>query len=157
MRFIKIKSLATLNGHLVDYPTPVVGYFSSFGSLSGLCLVIQIVTGILLTAHYTPHVYFAFSSVEHIIRDVNDGWLFRYYHSNGASIFFLCIYLHINHNIGSEADDLLWLSGLVLYLLVIATAFIGYILPWGQISFWGATVITNLFAAIPIVGNDTIQ
>lgn len=107
MRFIKIKSFATLNAHLVDYPTPAVGYFSSFGSLSGLCLVIQIITGILLTAHYTPHISLAFGSVEHIIRDVNDGWLFRYYHSNGASIFFMCVYLHIAHNIESEADDLL--------------------------------------------------
>lgn len=157
MRFIKIKSIAIWNSHLIDYPSPVVGYFSSFGSLSGLCLVIQLVTGVLLTAHYTPQVSFAFSSVEHIIRDVNDGWLFRYYHSNGASIFFLCIYLHINHNISSEADDLIWLSGLALYLAVIATAFIGYILPWGQISFWGATVITNLFAAIPVVGAEIAQ
>jgi ubiquinol-cytochrome c reductase cytochrome b subunit len=91
--------------------------------------VIQILTGILLTAHYTPHVTFAFSSVEHIMRDVNDGWLFRYFHSNGASFFFLCIYLHINHNFSSEADDLLWMSGIALYLAIMATAFMGYILP----------------------------
>jgi len=157
MRFIKMKSFAILNSHLIDYPTPIVGYISSFGSLSGLCLVIQILTGVLLTAHYTPHVTFAFSSVEHIMRDVNDGWLFRYFHSNGASFFFLCIYLHINHNFSSEADDLLWMSGIALYLAVIATAFMGYILPWGQMSFWGATVITNLFAAIPVVGTDIAQ
>lgn len=157
MRFIRIKTFSALNSHLIDYPTPVVGYISSFGSLSGLCLVIQIVTGVLLVAHYTPHVLIAFSSVEHIIRDVNDGWLFRYYHSNGASIFFICVYMHINQNTGSEADDLLWASGLAIYLALIATAFIGYILPWGQMSFWGATVITNLFAAIPLVGTDIAQ
>nr|YP_009118065.1 apocytochrome b [Paracercomonas marina]AJF22835.1 apocytochrome b [Paracercomonas marina] len=157
MRFIRMKSLSVINAHLIDYPTPVVGYMSSFGSLSGLCLVIQIVTGILLVAHYTPHVTLAFTSVEHIMRDVNDGWLFRYYHSNGASIFFLCVYLHINQNFSSDADDLLWLSGLALYLAIMAAAFMGYILPWGQMSFWGATVITNLFAAIPMVGQDIAQ
>jgi ubiquinol-cytochrome c reductase cytochrome b subunit len=157
MRFIKIKSISIFNNHLIDYPTPIVGYLSSFGSLSGLCLVIQIMTGILLTAHYTPHVTLAFVSLEHIIRDVNDGWLFRYYHINGASIFFICIYLHIYINFSSEGDDLLWLSGILLYLLLIITAFIGYILPWGQISFWGATVITNLFAAIPYIGTDIAQ
>ena len=102
-----MKTLATINGHLIDYPTPTVGYFSSFGSLSGLCLLVQIVTGVLLVAHYTPHVSFAFNSIEHIMRDVNEGWLFRYYHSNGASIFFVCVYLHINNNFSSEADDML--------------------------------------------------
>jgi len=152
MRFLRIKAVSILNNHLIDYPTPVVGYISSFGSLSGICLVIQIITGVLLTAHYTPHIDYAFISVEHIMRDVNDGWLLRYYHSNGASIFFFCLYIHIYNNLSSEADDLLWLSGFILYLLVIATAFIGYILPWGQISYWGATVITNLFAAIPFIG-----
>lgn len=157
MRFIRMKTLSVLNSHLVDYPTPTVGYFSSFGSLSGLCLLVQLITGVLLTAHYTPHVSLAFASIEHIMRDVNDGWLFRYFHSNGASIFFLCIYLHINNNLSSEADDLLWVSGLGLYLAVMATAFMGYILPWGQMSFWGATVITNLFAAIPVIGSDIAQ
>jgi ubiquinol-cytochrome c reductase cytochrome b/c1 subunit len=157
MRFIRIKAISILNAHLIDYPTPATGYISTFGSLSGLCLVIQIITGVLLTAHYTPHVLYAFISVEHIMRDVNDGWLFRYYHSNGASLFFLCVYLHIYNNLSSEADDLLWLSGLALYLALIATAFMGYILPWGQMSFWGATVITNLFAAIPYIGTDIAQ
>ena len=98
MRFIKIKSLSIFNSHLIDYPTPIVGYISSFGSLSGLCLVIQIITGVLLAAHYTPHTVFAFISIEHIIRNVNDGWIFRYYHSNGASIFFICVYIHIYNN-----------------------------------------------------------
>jgi len=107
MRFIKMKTFAVINSHLIDYPTPTVGYISSFGSLSGLCLVVQILTGVLLTAHYTPHVLMAFSSIEHIMRDVNEGWLFRYYHSNGASIFFLCLYLHIQNNLSSEADDIL--------------------------------------------------
>lgn len=157
MRFINMKSVSFINGHLIDYPTPIVGYFSSFGSLSGLCLVIQILTGILLTAHYTPHVLIAFTSVEHIMRDVNDGWLFRYYHSNGASIFFLCVYIHINNNSNAESEDLLWMSGLGLYLAIMATAFMGYMLPWGQMSFWGATVITNLFAAIPLIGSDIAQ
>src|SRR5258708_13224231 len=156
MRFVKIKGFSLLTSYLIDYPTPIVGYLSSFGSLSGLCLMIQIITGVLLTAHYTPHILFAFNSIEHIIRNVNEGWIFRYYHSNGASIFFLCIYLHIYNNYSSEADDLLWLSGLLLYGLIIATAFIGYILPWGQISFWGATVITNLFAAIPYFGESIV-
>ena len=108
MRFIQIKSMSALNAQLIDCPTPVAGYMSTFGSLSGLCLVIQIVTGILLTAHYTQHVLHAFTSLEHIIRDVNDGWVFRYYHSNGASIFFLCVYLHIYNNLDAEADDVLW-------------------------------------------------
>jgi len=130
---------------------------SSFGSLSGLCLVIQIITGILLAAHYTPHTTLAFSSVEHIMRDVNDGWILRYYHSNGASMFLLCVYLHVYQNLSSEADDLMWISGIALYLLIMATAFMGYMLPWGQMSFWGATVITNLFASIPVVGTDIAQ
>jgi ubiquinol-cytochrome c reductase cytochrome b/c1 subunit len=157
LRFVRIKGISLINSHLIDYPTPIVGYLSSFGSLSGLCLVIQLITGILLAAHYTPHISFAFNSIEHIIRNVNDGWLFRYYHSNGASVFFVCVYIHIYNNYSTEADDLLWLSGAILYLLIIATAFIGYILPWGQISFWGATVITNLFAAIPAIGPDIAQ
>lgn len=155
MRFLNIKTVAGIHAHLIDYPSPVVGYISTFGSLSGICLVIQLLTGILLVAHYTPHITKAFLSIEHIIRDVNDGQIFRYYHSNGASLFFLCLYIHINNNDDeSIASDIIQLSGGILYLLVIATAFIGYILPWGQISFQGATVITNLFAAIPYVGID---
>jgi quinol-cytochrome oxidoreductase complex cytochrome b subunit len=157
MRFLNMKSFSVINGQIIDYPTPVVGYMSSLGSLSGLCLVIQILTGVLLTAHYTPQVALAFTSVEHIMRDVNDGWLFRYYHSNGASIFFLCIYLHIDNNSEAEAEDMLWISGLALYLAIMATAFMGYMLPWGQMSFWGATVITNLFAALPMIGGDIAQ
>ena len=129
MRFLHVKSISFLHGHLVDYPTPVVGYLSSFGSLAGLCLLIQIFTGVLLAAHYTPHTLLAFISIEHIMRDVNDGWLVRYYHSNGASIFFLCIYLHIYHNYSTRADSILWYSGMVIYILVMSAAFMGYIIP----------------------------
>lgn len=158
MRFLHFKMLATIHDQLIDYPTPVVGYLSSFGSLAGICLVIQLLTGILLVAHYTPHTFFAFASVEHIMRDVNDGWLLRYIHSNGASIFFLIVYIHILKNINSsEPDALLWYSGVIIYFLLTAAAFMGYVLPWGQMSFWGATVITNLFAAIPVVGVDVAQ
>ncbi len=158
MRFLHFKMLATIHDQLIDYPTPVVGYLSSFGSLAGICLVIQLLTGILLVAHYTPHTIFAFASVEHIMRDVNDGWLLRYIHSNGASIFFLIVYIHILKNINSaEPDALLWYSGVIIYFLITAAAFMGYVLPWGQMSFWGATVITNLFAAIPVVGVDVAQ
>jgi quinol-cytochrome oxidoreductase complex cytochrome b subunit len=152
MRLIRIKSIAIINAHLNDYPTPIVGYLSSFGSLSGVSLVLQIITGILLASHYNANISLAFLSLEHIIRDVNDGWLFRYMHSNGASIFFFCLYLHIYNNFYSEAEDLVWLSGVALYLLAIVTAFVGYTLPWGQISYWGATVITNIFTSIPVVG-----
>lgn len=158
MRFLHLKMLSTLHDQLIDYPTPVVGYLASFGSLAGICLVIQLLTGILLVAHYTPHTLYAFSSVEHIMRDVNDGWLLRYIHSNGASIFFLIVYIHILKNINSaEPDYLLWYSGVIIYFLLTAAAFMGYVLPWGQMSFWGATVITNLFAAIPVVGVDIAQ
>jgi ubiquinol-cytochrome c reductase cytochrome b subunit len=157
MRSIKIQGLSVLFNHIFEYPTPIVGYISSFGSLAGVCLVIQIITGLFLAIHYSSHISIAFISVEHIIRDVNDGWLFRYYHSNGASIFFFCMYAHIYVNISSEAEDIVWLSGVLLYVLAIATAFIGYTLPWGQISYWGATVITNLFAAIPVIGTAIAQ
>jgi quinol-cytochrome oxidoreductase complex cytochrome b subunit len=158
MRFLHIKMISTIHDQLIDYPTPVVGFLSSFGSLAGICLTIQLITGVLLVAHYTPHVVYAFSSVEHIMRDVNDGWLLRYIHSNGASIFFLIVYIHIlkNSNL-TEPDILLWYSGALIYIIIMATAFMGYVLPWGQMSFWGATVITNLFAAIPVVGVDIAQ
>jgi ubiquinol-cytochrome c reductase cytochrome b subunit len=106
MRLLKLKNISIVNSHLFDYPTPLVSITSSFGFLSGVCLIIQIFTGIFLAAHYSPHISLAFLSVEHIIRDVNDGWLFRYYHSNGASIFFICLYIHIYINFSSEADDL---------------------------------------------------
>ena len=144
----------------VDYPTPKnLNYWWTFGGILTVILVVQILTGIVLAMHYVPHVDHAFASVERIMRDVNYGWLLRYVHSNGASMFFLATYIHIFRGIyyGSykEPREMIWLLGCILFFLLIATAFMGYVLPWGQMSFWGATVITNLFSAIPLVG-DTI-
>lgn len=137
-----------------------LNYMWNFGSLAGLCLVIQIVTGIVLAMHYTPHAAMAFNSVEHIMRDVNYGWLMRYMHANGASMFFIVVYLHIFRGLyyGSykAPRELLWMLGLVILLLMMATAFMGYVLPWGQMSFWGATVITNLFSALPVIGEPIV-
>ena len=141
-----------------EYPTPKnLNYWWNFGSLAGITLVIMIVTGIVLAMHYTPHVDYAFQSVERIMRDVNYGWLIRYVHANGASFFFIVVYIHIFRGLyyGSykAPRELLWILGVVILLLMMATAFMGYVLPWGQMSFWGATVITNLFSVIPIVGD----
>jgi ubiquinol-cytochrome c reductase cytochrome b subunit len=152
--------LSVLNEHIIDYPSPSnLNYFWSFGSLAGICLVLQIATGIFLAMHYTPHIDLAFLSVEHIMRDVEGGWLLRYMHANGASMFFIVVYLHMFRGLyyGSYASprELLWCIGVIILLLMIITAFIGYVLPWGQMSFWGATVITSLASAIPVVG-DTI-
>lgn len=160
LSIVKQPLLSTINDHLIDYPTPSnLNYFWSFGSLAGLCLMIQIATGIFLAMHYTPHVDLAFLSVEHIMRDVEGGWLLRYTHANGASMFFLVVYLHIFRNLYyssySSPRELVWCLGVIILLLMIITAFIGYVLPWGQMSFWGATVITSLASAIPVVG-DTI-
>ena len=143
----------------VDFPTPKnLNYWYTFGGILAVCLVIQIITGIILAMHYTPHVDMAFDSVEHIMRDVNYGWLMRYVHANGASMFFLAVYLHMFRGLyyGSykEPRELLWMLGVVIFLLMMATAFMGYVLPWGQMSYWGATVITNLFSAIPLVGES---
>jgi len=130
--------------------------FWSIGSLALVCLVIQIVTGIFLAMHYTPHIEYAFESVEHIMRDVNHGWLMRYIHANGASMFFIVTYVHMFKNLyyGSfvAPRHWLWISGVFIFLLMMGTAFFGYVLPWGQMSFWGATVITNLFGALPLIG-----
>lgn len=150
------------NGHIVDYPTPLnLTYAWSFGSCAGICLVIQIVSGIFLAMHYTPHINLAFASVEHIMRDVNYGWLLRYLHANGASMFFIVTYLHIGRGLyyGSYVYPrcTLWVSGVFIFLIMMATAFMGYVLPWGQMSFWGATVITNLFSAVPYVGGSVVQ
>ena len=160
-RWNKDSVLALLNSHIIDYPTPTnLSYLWSFGSTAGLCLVIQIISGIFLAMHYTPHVDLAFSSVEHIMRDVNNGWLVRYLHANGASMFFIVVYSHIFRGLyyGSYMSprELLWCSGVVIFILMMATAFMGYVLPWGQMSFWGATVITNLFGAIPLVGDSIV-
>jgi quinol-cytochrome oxidoreductase complex cytochrome b subunit len=154
--------LTILNNHLVDYPSPSnISYYWSFGSLSGFLLVIQLVTGIFLAMHYTPHVDMAFNSVEHIMRDVNYGWLMRYLHANGASFFFIMVYAHMMRGLyyGSYAQprSLLWCSGVILFILMMATGFIGYVLPFGQMSRWGATVITNLMSAIPFVGESIVE
>jgi quinol-cytochrome oxidoreductase complex cytochrome b subunit len=147
--------------HLVgtQYPTPRnLNYWWNFGSLAGIALVLQIMTGIVLAMHYTPHVDYAFASVEHIMRDVNYGWLLRYAHANGGAFFFIVVYIHIFRGLyyGSYKTprELLWMLGVVILLLMMATAFMGYVLPWGQMSFWAATVITNLFSAIPIFGDS---
>jgi ubiquinol-cytochrome c reductase cytochrome b subunit len=144
----------------LDFPTPKnLNYWYTFGGILSVMLVVQIITGIVLAMHYTPHVDMAFNSVEHIMRDVNYGWLIRYLHANGASMFFLAVYIHIFRGLyyGSykEPREVLWMIGVLILIVMMATAFMGYVLPWGQMSFWGAKVITNLFSAIPLVG-DTI-
>ena len=162
VRWNKDYILSILDNHIIDYPTPInITYAWSFGALAGICLVVQIVTGIFLAMHYTPHIDLAFSSVEHIMRDVNNGWLIRYMHANGASMFFIVVYSHIFRGLyyGSYMTprELLWCSGVLIFLLMMATAFLGYVLPWGQMSFWGATVITNLFSAIPFAGPAIVE
>ncbi len=143
----------------VGYPTPKnLNYWWTFGAILSFMLIAQIITGIVLTMHYTPEATMAFASVEKIMRDVNWGWMLRYAHSNGASMFFLAVYIHILRGIyyGSykAPREVLWILGVIIFLLMMATGFMGYVLPWGQMSFWGATVITNLFSAIPLVGDD---
>ena len=150
-----------LNHELTEYPTPKnLNYMWNFGSLAGITLVIMIITGIVLSMHYTAHVDYAFDSVERIMRDVNHGWLIRYIHMNGASFFFIVTYIHIFRGLyyGSykAPRELLWILGVLILLLMMATAFMGYVLPWGQMSFWGATVITNLFSAIPLIGESIV-
>jgi len=149
------------NQHIVDYPTPVnLNYLWNFGFLSAMCLIVQIVTGILLAMNYTPHVDLAMASVEHIMRDVDYGWLVRYCHANGASMFFIVVYIHIARGLyyGSYMTprELPWCVGVVIFILMMATAFMGYVLPWGQMSFWGATVITNLFSVVPVYGTQIV-
>nr|ARH53959.1 cytochrome b [Nacerdes carniolica] len=149
-----------INNSLIDLPTPSnISTFWNFGSLLGLCLMIQILTGIFLAMHYCPNVEMAFNSVIHINRDVNYGWLIRTLHANGASFFFICIYTHIGRGIYYSSYKLMhtWMIGVVIFFLVMATAFLGYVLPWGQMSFWGATVITNLLSAIPYLGTSIVQ
>ena len=158
----RLPIFSTLQHTLVDYPTPKnLNYWWNFGSLAGIFLMIQIITGIVLAMHYTPSVEGAFASIEHIMRDVNYGWLIRYIHMNGASFFFIVVYIHIFRGLyyGSYKSprEVLWWLGLIILLLMMATAFMGYVLPWGQMSFWGATVITNLFSAVPIVGTTVVE
>uniref|UniRef100_H9ZKN6 Cytochrome b n=3 Tax=Telestes TaxID=103461 RepID=H9ZKN6_9TELE len=148
------------NDALVDLPTPSnISVMWNFGSLLGLCLITQILTGLFLAMHYTSDISTAFSSVTHICRDVNYGWLIRSLHANGASFFFICLYMHIARGLyyGSYLYKETWNIGVMLFLLVMMTAFVGYVLPWGQMSFWGATVITNLLSAVPYMGDTLVQ
>nr|URX54472.1 cytochrome b [Glyptotermes sp. 17 AB-2022a] len=148
------------NGALVDLPTPTnISTWWNFGSLLGTCLGIQIVTGLFLAMHYCADIEMAFSSVAHICRDVNYGWILRTLHANGASMFFICIYMHIGRNIYYGSYKLMhtWSIGVLIFFATMATAFLGYVLPWGQMSFWGATVITNLLSAVPYMGTELVQ
>jgi ubiquinol-cytochrome c reductase cytochrome b subunit len=163
MRILKSNSLLKMvNSYVIDSPQPSnISYLWNFGSLLAVCLIIQIVTGVTLGMHYTPSVLEAFDSVEHIMRDVNNGWLIRYLHSNTASAFFFIVYLHIGRGLyyGSykAPRTLVWIIGTVIFILMMATAFLGYVLPYGQMSLWGATVITNLMSAIPWIGQDIVE
>ena len=163
MRILKTHPLLKMvNSYLIDSPQPSnISYLWNFGSLLAVCLVIQIVTGVTLGMHYTPNALEAFDSVEHIMRDVNNGWLIRYLHSNTASAFFFIVYLHIGRGLyyGSykAPRTLTWTLGTVIFILMMATAFLGYVLPYGQMSLWGATVITNLMSAIPWIGQDIVE
>jgi ubiquinol-cytochrome c reductase cytochrome b subunit len=163
MRIFKSHPLLRLvNSYIIDSPQPSnISYLWNFGSLLAFCLIIQIITGVTLAMHYNPSVLEAFNSVEHIMRDVNNGWLIRYLHSNTASAFFFIVYLHIGRGLyyGSyrAPRTLVWTIGTITFILMIATAFLGYVLPYGQMSLWGATVITNLMSAIPWVGQDIVE
>jgi len=163
MRIFKSHPLLRLvNSYVIDSPTPSnLSYLWNFGSLLALCLIIQIVTGVTLAMHYTPSVAEAFNSVEHIMRDVNNGWLIRYLHANTASAFFFLVYLHVGRGLyyGSykAPRTLTWIIGSIILIVMMATAFLGYVLPYGQMSLWGATVITNLMSAIPWIGQDIVE
>jgi len=151
--------LLTLRNHLTEYPTPKnLNYWWTFGAILTFCLMAQIITGIILAMHYVANSGLAFESVEHIMRDVNYGWLIRYFHANGSSMFFLAVYIHIFRSLyyGSHKSprELIWVIGMIIYFLMMMTAFMGYVLPWGQMSFWAATVITNLFSAVPFIGDS---
>nr|YP_001122873.2 cytochrome b [Macrochelys temminckii] len=149
-----------INNSFIDLPSPSnISAWWNFGSLLGTCLIMQTITGIFLAMHYSPDISMAFSSITHITRDVQYGWLIRNMHANGASLFFICIYLHIGRGLyyGSYLYKETWNTGVILLLLTMATAFMGYVLPWGQMSFWGATVITNLLSAIPYIGSTLVQ
>ena len=157
----RLPIISLMEGQFVSFPTPKnLNYWWTFGMILSVMLVIQLVTGIVLVMHFTPHEALAFDSIEHIMRDVNYGWLIRYLHSNGAAFFFLAVYIHIFRGLyyGSYKSprEILWILGVIIYLLMMATGFMGYVLPWGQMSFWAATVITNLFSAIPWVGKSIV-
>nr|YP_010238868.1 cytochrome b [Anoplophora horsfieldi]QTE20917.1 cytochrome b [Anoplophora horsfieldi] len=152
--------LKIINGSLIDLPSPSnISTLWNFGSLLGLCLMIQIITGLFLAMHYCPNIELAFSSVAHICRNVNYGWLIRTLHANGASFFFICLYIHIGRGMYYSSYNLIetWMIGVTMFFFIMGTAFLGYVLPWGQMSFWGATVITNLLSAIPYLGTTIVQ
>ena len=157
----RLPIVGLVHSSFVAYPTPRnLNYWWTFGGILSAMLAVQLITGIVLVMHYTPHTSLAFSSVEAIMRDVNWGWLLRYMHANGASMFFIAVYIHMFRGFyyGSYKDprEVLWILGVLIFLLMMATAFMGYVLPWGQMSFWGATVITNLFSALPFVGDPIV-
>nr|AKA19763.1 cytochrome b [Myotis flavus] len=152
--------LKIINSSFIDLPAPSnISSWWNFGSLLGICLALQILTGLFLAMHYTPDTATAFNSITYICRDVNYGWILRYLHANGASMFFICLYLHVGRGLyyGSYMYTETWNIGILLLFAVMATAFMGYVLPWGQMSFWGATVITNLLSAIPYIGTDLVE
>nr|ATN23515.1 cytochrome b [Monolepta sp. EMHAU-15070824] len=152
--------LKIINNSLIIFPSPSnISTMWNFGSLLGLCLMIQILTGLFLAMHYCPNIELAFNSIAHICRDVNYGWLIRTLHANGASFFFICLYMHIGRGIYYSSYNMMetWMIGVTIFFFTMATAFLGYVLPWGQMSFWGATVITNLMSAIPYLGNMLVQ
>nr|WQM20559.1 cytochrome b [Eusarima sp.] len=154
------RKITMLNEFIIDLPSPSnISTWWNFGSLMGMCLIIQIMTGIFLAMHYSPSVTLAFKSIIHIMRDVNYGWIMRNTHANGASMFFIFIYLHIGRGLyyGSYKLKKTWISGTMILMMLMATAFMGYVLPWGQMSFWGATVITNLISAIPYMGEMVVK
>nr|YP_009654886.1 cytochrome b [Scotinophara lurida]QCI09453.1 cytochrome b [Scotinophara lurida] len=149
-----------INNSLIDLPSPTsISLWWNFGSLLGLCLMIQLISGLFLAMHYTANIELAFSSVVHICRDVNNGWLMRYTHANGASLFFMCLYIHIGRGLyyGSYKLHMTWMVGTILLFMIMGTAFLGYVLPWGQMSLWGATVITNLLSAVPYLGKTLVM
>src|SRR5271170_3022771 len=157
----RLPIVGLVHSSFIAYPVPLnLNYFWTFGAILSFMLVAQIVTGVVLAMHYVPNATMAFDSVEHIMRDVDYGWLMRYLHSNGASMFFLAVYIHIFRGMyyGSykAPREVLWILGVIIYLLMMATGFMGYVLPWGQMSYWAATVITNLFSAIPVVGDPIV-
>nr|YP_010726202.1 cytochrome b [Neodiprion huizeensis]WDY84638.1 cytochrome b [Neodiprion huizeensis] len=157
---LKMTLFKMFNNMLVDLPTPSnISSLWNFGSLLGLCMIIQLITGIFLAMHYTSNIYLAFESIIHIYRNVNNGWMIKNTHANGASMFFICMYIHIGRGIyyGSFNQKNTWITGVMILLMTMATAFLGYVLPWGQMSFWGATVITNLMSAIPYLGDSLTQ
>nr|UPL65518.1 cytochrome b [Metacanthus pulchellus] len=156
----KLHPVFKIMNSVIDLPSPSsISLWWNFGSLLGMCLMIQIITGIFLAMHYTANIEMAFNSVIHICRDVNNGWMIRNTHANGASLFFICLYLHVGRGLyyGSYKLVATWMVGIILLFLIMGTAFLGYVLPWGQMSLWGATVITNLLSAVPYLGNDLVK